>query len=68
LETPNNYVIVPMLYQESRDKLMERYSKHHNGTPVAEDFRYNSGENTQWLDAVQLRALIKEHVDASFDV
>ncbi len=68
LETAKNYVIVPMLYQESRDALMARYAKQHNGTPVAEDFRYNSGENTQWLDALQLRALIKEHVDASFHV
>ena len=68
IETEKNYVIVPMLYQETRDKLMERYAKHHNGTPVAEDFRYNSGENTQWLDAAQLRTLIKEHVDASFHV
>jgi UDP-N-acetylglucosamine 4,6-dehydratase (inverting) len=68
LETAKNYVIVPMLYQESRDTLMERYAKHHNGTAVAEDFRYNSGENTQWLDALQLRTLIKEHVDASFHV
>jgi UDP-N-acetylglucosamine 4,6-dehydratase (inverting) len=68
LETATNYVIVPMLYQESRDSLMARYAKHHGGTPVAEDFRYNSGENTQWLDAAQLRALIKEHVDSSFNV
>jgi UDP-N-acetylglucosamine 4,6-dehydratase (inverting) len=68
LETKNNYVIVPMLYQEGRDALMDRYAKHHQGTPVAEDFRYNSGENTQWLDAAQLRTLIKQHVDASFHV
>ena len=68
LETERNYVIVPMLYQETRDDLMARYAAHHQGTPVDNEFRYNSGENTDWLSAEQIRELIREHVDPDFHV
>ncbi len=68
IETERNYVIVPMLYMESHEDLMERYIQHHDGKTVDSDFRYNSGENSQWLDAAQLRKLIREHVDPDFDV
>jgi UDP-N-acetylglucosamine 4,6-dehydratase len=33
---------------------------------VEEGFRYNSGTNTDWLDVLQLRTLIKQHVDPDF--
>ncbi len=68
IETDKNYVIVPMLYQESRDDLMDRYAAHHNGKPVPNDFNYNSGENSEWLSAEQIRELIREHVDPDFHV
>lgn len=68
LETDNNYIIVPMLYQESRDELMTRYGSHHQGTPVPVDFSYNSGTNTEWLSALQIRELIRQHVDPDFHV
>jgi UDP-N-acetylglucosamine 4,6-dehydratase (inverting) len=68
LATDKNYVIVPMLYQESRDALMARYGAHHRGTPVAADFSYNSGTNTEWLGAAQIRELIRQHVDPDFHV
>jgi UDP-N-acetylglucosamine 4,6-dehydratase len=68
LETDRHYIIVPMLYQESRDKLMQRYGIHHRGTPVAQDFCYNSGTNNEWLTAVELRELIRQHVDSDFHV
>lgn len=68
IETDRNYVIVPMLHMESRESLMERYACHHRGTPVTEDFRYNSGENSDWLDVGQIRGLIRQHVDPTFDV
>jgi UDP-N-acetylglucosamine 4,6-dehydratase len=68
LETGSNYVIVPMLYEESRDELMARYGAHHRGTPVSVDFCYNSGTNTDWLSAAQIRELIRQHVDPDFNV
>lgn len=68
IETDKNYVIVPMLYQESRDDLMARYAAHHRGKPVPSDFSYNSGENSEWLSAEQIRELIREHVDPDFHV
>lgn len=38
------------------------------GVPCRPGFRYNSGENTDWLSAEQLRALIQKHVDSNFTV
>lgn len=35
---------------------------HFAARKVAEGFRYNSGENTEWVDAEQLRTLITENV------
>lgn len=67
LETETNYVIVPMLYQESRDDLMARYTAHHNGRAVPSNFCYNSGENTEWLSVDELRALIRKHVRTDFE-
>lgn len=66
LETDKNYVIVPMLFQESRDELMSRYAAHHNGKPVPANFSYNSGENAEWLSVDEMRALIRKHVCADF--
>ncbi|WAC20192.1 UDP-N-acetylglucosamine 4,6-dehydratase (inverting) [Luteolibacter sp. SL250] len=66
LETEKNYVIVPMLYQETRDDLMARYAAHHGGEAVPSDFSYNSGENTEWLSVDEMRALIRKHVCADF--
>ena len=68
LETDQHYVIVPMLYQESRDDLMARYGAHHKGIPVPMDFSYNSGTNTEWLSAAQIRELVRKHVDPDFHV
>jgi UDP-N-acetylglucosamine 4,6-dehydratase (inverting) len=68
LETDKNYIIVPMLYEESRDELMARYGGHHQGTRVPIDFSYNSGTNTEWLSAVDIRELICQHVDPDFHV
>lgn len=42
------------------------YIKHFKAKPVAVGFKYNSGDNTEWVDATQLRELIKEHVDPEF--
>lgn len=66
IETEKNYVIVPMLYQETRDDLMARYAAHHHGKAVPVTFSYNSGENTEWLSVDEMRALIRKHVCADF--
>lgn len=68
IETESNYIIVPMLYQESRDELIARYGNHHRGTPTPKDFYYSSGTNTSWLSVPEIRELIRKHVDPSFDV
>ena len=68
LETDRHYIIVPMLYQESRGELMLRYGAHHRGNPVAQDFCYSSGTNNKWLSAAELRELIRQNVDPDFHV
>jgi UDP-N-acetylglucosamine 4,6-dehydratase/5-epimerase len=45
---------------------LEDYKKQFNAKKVAEGFKFNSGQNEEWVNAEQLRALIKEHVDPDF--
>ena len=66
IETPRSYVIVPSLLGADRDTLMEKYSSHHGGTLTAEDFRYSSEKNDQWLSVDDIRRLIVKHVDPTF--
>jgi len=44
------------------------YIRKFNAKPVPVGFQYNSGENTEWVNAEQLRELIKVHVDPTFSV
>ncbi len=44
------------------------YEKHFNATKVEEGFQYNSGTNTEWISAEELREEIKTHVDPAFTV
>ncbi|SEW03567.1 UDP-N-acetylglucosamine 4,6-dehydratase (inverting) [Chitinophaga arvensicola] len=37
-----------------------------NAKPVPQGFRYNSGENDQWVSVDEIRQLIKDHVDPTF--
>lgn len=57
------YVILP---QVATWKL-EDYVKQFNAKKVPPGFRYNSGENTEWVSAEDIRRLIKQHVDPSFE-
>lgn len=50
LDRDDHYVIVPEIVFEVGNDLL--------GTPVPPGFRYVSDENTEWLDEVQLRALL----------
>jgi len=43
------------------------FAKHFKATKVPERFCYNSGSNGEFLDASQIRALIREHLDADFE-
>ncbi len=44
------------------------YIDHHKAEKVPFGFKYNSGTNTQWETVEGLRELIKEHVDAKFEL
>jgi UDP-N-acetylglucosamine 4,6-dehydratase (inverting) len=67
IETENYYVIVPNSQEGSYQSIMERYLAHYKAKHVAPGFCYSSGENNDWLDAAQIRDLIKKHVDPSFE-
>jgi len=45
---------------------IKQYIKKFKATPVPLGFQYNSGENTEWVDAEALRALIIKHIDPNF--
>jgi len=47
---------------------VEEYVKHFEAKPVEIGFEYNSGDNDDWVDAIQLRKLIKEHIDPEFTI
>lgn len=58
------YAIVP----STPNWKVDDFAKHFNAKRVPEGFFYNSGENTEWVEAEEIRALIKEHVDPTFEV
>lgn len=62
IEFDDYYVIAPT----SPIWNMEEYTKVFGGRKVAEDFKYNSGTNTEWLSPEELRTIIKKHVDPGF--
>jgi UDP-N-acetylglucosamine 4,6-dehydratase len=68
IETGKYYVIVPNSQGGSYESVMDRYLSHYKAKYVKPGFCYSSGENTDWLNAAQIRDLIKKHVDSSFSV
>jgi len=68
VEADDYYVIVPSLTDLSRQQVMSDFAAKHGAAPVADEFRYSSGRNTDWLTVEALRRLIVEHVDSSFKV
>ena len=61
------YAILPQkspYSQYSKDD----YKKAFNGTDVANEFSYNSGNNTEWESIESLRELVKIHVDPNFKI
>jgi UDP-N-acetylglucosamine 4,6-dehydratase len=63
LDCGKYYVIIPS--HPIWDK--EKYIKEFSAKYVDVGFRYNSGENTDWLTVNQLRGLVKEYVDPTFE-
>lgn len=68
ITTDKYYIIVPTKHRQPLDQTMQQYCEHHKGTPVGAGFAYNSGTNTEWLTAEEIRTLIQQHVDSSFTV
>lgn len=58
------YAIVPTTHRWK----VEDFVKEFNAKKVPMGFRYNSAENTEWESVENLRKLIREHVDPSFEV
>ena len=58
------YTIVPSIHRWS----IEDFISHFKAQKVKMGFSYNSGENTEWETVENLRKLIKEHVDPTFEV
>jgi UDP-N-acetylglucosamine 4,6-dehydratase/5-epimerase len=58
------YAIVPNTHRWK----VEDFVKEFGAEKVPMGFKYNSGENTEWDSVEELRKLIKEHVDPSFEV
>jgi UDP-N-acetylglucosamine 4,6-dehydratase (inverting) len=60
----NYYVIIPSTPRWQLNDFIAGFK----ARKVPYNFRYNSGENTEWVGVAELRKLIKDHVDPSFSV
>jgi UDP-N-acetylglucosamine 4,6-dehydratase len=58
------YVVLPSMPVWNLSEFIET----HNAEKVPEGFKYNSGENAEWVTVDMLRELIKKHVDSTFEV
>jgi len=58
------YTILPATHKWKLEDFIAKF----NAKKVAPGFQYNSGENEEWETVADLRNLIKEHVDPTFEV
>jgi UDP-N-acetylglucosamine 4,6-dehydratase/5-epimerase len=58
------YAIIPAVPRWK----VEDFAKEFSAEKVPAGFKYNSGENTDWVSVEELRELIKEHVDENFKI
>lgn len=58
------YVILSQLTSWKLDDFIEKF----NAVKVPVGFTYDSGKNTDWVSIPELRKLIKEHVDPTFNI
>ncbi|NEM98991.1 UDP-N-acetylglucosamine 4,6-dehydratase (inverting) [Pontibacter burrus] len=64
VELDKYYVILPSTPTWATEDFLKAF----NGKMVPLGFKYNSGTNTEWLSAEQLREQIRQHVDPNFAV
>jgi len=57
------YTILPPTHKWKIDDFISQF----NAQKVPVGFKYSSGENAEWETVESLRALIKEHVDSTFE-
>lgn len=57
------YVVLPSVTVWN----LNDFIKEHKAVHVTKGFKYNSGDNTEWVDVDELRRLVREHVDPTFD-
>lgn len=58
------YTILPSQHRWNLDE----YKDHFGAVKVPSGFRYNSGENSDWVGVDELRDLIKNHLDSEFKI
>ncbi|WP_282018331.1 UDP-N-acetylglucosamine 4,6-dehydratase (inverting) [Salegentibacter mishustinae] len=58
------YAILPATHKWKTEDFIEKF----NAVKVQPGFQYNSGDNEDWETIEDLRNLIKEHVDPTFEV
>jgi UDP-N-acetylglucosamine 4,6-dehydratase len=58
------YVILPQTHHWDIKEFIEYF----NAKKVSVGFTYNSGTNEEWLSVQQIRELVKQHVDPSFQL
>lgn len=57
------YAILPQLTNWN----LNDFVQHFNARKVPSGFNYNSGQNTEWLSIEDIRSLIRQHVEPSFE-
>ncbi len=57
------YAILP---SSATQKQIEKFINYYNAKMVEQGFSYNSGSNSEWITADQIRELILKYVDPSF--
>lgn len=62
LELDKYYVIAPSVPLWSHDEYLKKFG----GKKVKQGFKYNSGENPEFMSVEQIRAAIREHIDQNF--
>jgi FlaA1/EpsC-like NDP-sugar epimerase len=58
----NYFTILPSQHRWG----LQEYIDHFNARKVKNGFRYNSGENDDWVSVEEIRELIRNHVDEKF--
>jgi UDP-N-acetylglucosamine 4,6-dehydratase len=56
------YVILPQVTNWN----LQEYIKEFKAKKVEEGFQFNSGKNTEWVNAADIQELIKKHIDPDF--